>query len=218
MSKSSTNGVSPMTVIDGYGSDVARLHVHFLGGYEDNTPWTYDGINGITNFINRVWSLKDMIKGEEVSKEHIYEINNLIKKISDDIENLKLNTAIAAFMSFVKKIKEDSFITKEELRIFLILLNPLAPHITSEMYEIIFSGNIINDKWPVYDEKYLEKDEINLPIQINGKMKKTISVSKKSSEDDVISSIKNTYPSLIPGEIKKVIYVPEKIINIILAK
>ena len=121
-------------------------------------------------------------------------------------------------MSFVKKIKEDSFITKEELRIFLILLNPLAPHITSEMYEIIFSGNIINDKWPVYDEKYLEKDEINLPIQINGKMKKTISVSKKSSEDDVISSIKNTYPSLIPGEIKKVIYVPEKIINIILAK
>ena len=218
MSKSSTNGVSPMTVIDEYGSDVARLHVHFLGGYEDNTPWTYDGINGITNFINRVWSLKDMIKGEEVSKEHIYEINNLIKKVSDDIENLKLNTAIAAFMSFVKKIKEDSFITKEELRIFLILLNPLAPHITSEMYEIIFSGNIINDKWPVYDEKYLEKDEINLPIQINGKMKKTITVSKKSSEDDVISSIKNTYPSLIPGEIKKVIYVPEKIINIILTK
>ena len=216
MSKSSTNGVSPMTVIDEYGSDVARLHVHFLGGYEDNTPWTYDGINGITNFINRVWSLKDMIKGEEVSKEHIYEINSLIKKVSDDIENLKLNTAIAAFMSFVKKIKEDGFITKEELRIFLILLNPLAPHITSEMYEIVFNGNIINDTWPSYNEKYLEKDEINLPIQINGKMKKTILTSKTSSEEEVINLIKNTYPSLIPDKIKKVIYIQGRIINIIL--
>ena len=215
MSKSSTNGVSPMEVIDKYGSDVARLHVHFLGGYEDNTPWTYDGINGITNFINRVWSLKDIVRGTDVSKEHIYEINNLIKKVSDDIENLKLNTAIAACMSFVKKIKEDGFITKEELRKFLIVLNPLAPHITSEMYEIVFEGNIIDDNWPEYDEKYLEKDMINLPIQINGKMRKTILVSKEISEEEVINLIKNTYPDLIFGEIIKIIYVQGKIINII---
>ncbi|MGM9875678.1 MAG: leucine--tRNA ligase [Bacilli bacterium] len=215
MSKSSTNGVSPMAVIDNYGSDVARLHVHFLGGYEDNTPWTFDGINGITNFMNRVWSLKDIIKGTEVSKDHIYEINNLIKKVSDDIENLKLNTAIAAFMSFVKKIKEDGFITKEELRIFLILLNPLAPHITSEMYEIVFGGNLIDDSWPSYDEKYLEKDEINLPIQINGKMKKTILISKDATQDDVMNSIKENYPDLISKEIIKIIYIQGKIINII---
>ena len=215
MSKSSTNGVSPMAVIDDYGSDAARLHVHFLGGYEDNTPWTFDGINGITNFINRVWSLKDIIKGTEVSKEHIYEINNLIKKVSDDIENLKLNTAIAAFMAFIKKIKDDGFITKEELRIFLILLNPLAPHITSEMYEMIFGGNITDDTWPKYDEKYLERDEINLPVQINGKMKKTISISKEATEQLVLDSIKTTYPELINGEIVKVIYIPGKIVNII---
>lgn len=215
MSKSSTNGVSPMAVIDNYGSDVARLHVHFLGGYEDNTPWTFDGINGITNFMNRVWSLKDIIKGTEVSKDHIYEINNLIKKVSDDIENLKLNTAIAAFMSFVKKIKEDGFITKEELRIFLILLNPLAPHITSEMYEIVFGGNLIDDSWPSYDEKYLERDEINLPIQINGKMKKTILISKEATQDDVMNSIKENYPDLISKEIIKIIYIQGKIINII---
>jgi len=215
MSKSSTNGVSPMTVIDEYGSDVARLHVHFLGGYEDNTPWTFDGINGITNFINRVWSLKDIIKGDEISNEHIYEINNLIKKISDDIENLKLNTAIAACMSFVKKIKEDGFITKEELRIFLILLNPLAPHITSEMYERIFNRNIIDEVWPKYDEKFLEKDEVNLPIQINGKMKKTISVSKEEKEEEVLKLIKNTYPELINKDIIKIIYIPGRIINII---
>ena len=106
MSKSSTNGVSPMEVIDKYGSDVARLHVHFLGGYEDNTPWTYDGITGITNFINRVWDLKDIVKDGGISEEHIYEINGLIKKITEDIENLKMNTAIAAFMTFINVIKK----------------------------------------------------------------------------------------------------------------
>lgn len=215
MSKSSANGVSPMEVIDQYGTDVARLHVHFLGGYEDNTPWTYDGISGITSFMNKVWDLQNMIKGNEISKEHIYEINQLIKKISDDLENLKLNTAIASLMSFVNLVKKDKFITKEELRTFLILLNPLAPHITSEMYEIIFGDNIIHAKWPTYDEKYLDRKEINLPIQINGKMKKTILVDKKISQEEVIDAIKKQYPDLIKSEITKVIYVKGKIINII---
>ena len=215
MSKSSTNGVSPIEVIDKYGSDVARLHVHFLAAYEDNTPWTYDGINGITNFIDKVWNLQNMIKGTEISTEHIYEINNLIKKVTEDIENLKLNTCISAFMTFIKKIKEDKFISKEELKTFLVLLNPLAPHITSEMYEIIFKENIIDAKWPKFDENYLIRDEINLPIQINGKMKKTLSVSKDATQDEVINFIKNTYPELICGEIKKIIYIQGKIINII---
>ena len=215
MSKSSTNGVSPIEVIDKYGSDVARLHVHFLGAYEDNTPWTYDGINGITSFIDKVWDLQNMIKGTEISTEHIYEINNLIKKVTEDIENLKLNTCISAFMTFIKKIKEDKFISREELRIFLILLNPLAPHITSEMYEIIFKDNIINEEWPNFDENYLIRDKINLPIQINGKMKKTISVSKDATQDEVINLIKNTYPELISDEIKRIIYIQSKIINII---
>lgn len=216
MSKSSTNGVSPMQVIDEYGTDVARLHVHFLGGYEDNTPWTYDGISGITSFINRVWDLKDIVKDGGISEEHIYEINGLIKKITEDIENLKLNTAIASFMIFINVIKKDKFITKEELRIFLILLNPLAPHITSEMYEIIFGGNIIDDEWPKYDEKYLARNEINLPIQINGKMKKTILVdSSIEDENKIIEMIKTQYPDLIRNDIKKVIYIKGKIINII---
>ena len=217
MSKSSTNGVSPMEVIERYGTDVARLHVHFLGGYEDNTPWTYDGITGITNFIDRVWNLKDIVKDCEISEEHIYEINRLIKKITEDIENLKMNTAIASFMTFINTIKKDRFITKEELRIFLILLNPLAPHITSEMYEIVFGGNIIDDEWPKYDEKYLNKNEINLPIQINGKMKKTILVdSSIEDENQIIKMIKSEYPDLIKRDIKKVIYIKGKIINIIL--
>ena len=217
MSKSSTNGVSPMTVIDKYGTDVARLHVHFLGGYEDNTPWTYDGITGITSFINKVWDLKDIVKDGDISKEHIYEINVLIKKITEDIESLKLNTAIAAFMSFINVIKKDKFITKEELRIFLILLNPLAPHITSELYEIVFKGNIIDDSWPKYDEKYLSRNEINLPIQINGKMKKTITIDLSIEDENIIVDlIKKEYPEMITGDIKKIIYVKGKIINIII--
>ena len=216
MSKSSTNGVSPMEVIDKYGSDVARLHVHFLSGYEDNTPWTFDGINGITSFINRVWDLKDIVKVGNISDEHIYEINGLIKKITEDIENLKLNTAISSFMTFINVIKKDKFITKEELRIFLILLNPLAPHITSEMYEMIFGGNIIDDKWPEYDEKYLARSEINLPIQINGKMRKTILIdSSIEDEKEIVEIIKNEYPELIKSDIKKIIYIKGKIINII---
>ena len=216
MSKSSANGVSPMEVVEKYGTDVARLHVHFLGGYEDNTPWTYDGITGITNFIYRVWDLKDIVRDGEISDKHIYEINGLIRKITDDIENLKLNTAIAAFMTFINVIKKDKYITKEELRIFLILLNPLAPHITSEMYEIIFKGNIIDDEWPKYDEKYLNRNEINLPIQINGKMKKTILIdSNIEDENEIVGMIKNEYPDLIKTEIKRIIYVKGKIINII---
>ena len=215
MSKSSTNGVSPMEVIEKYGTDVARLHLHFLAGYEDNTPWTYDGINGITNFIDKVWDLQNMIKDDAISREHIYEINNLIKKVTEDIENLKLNTCISAFMTFIKKIKEDKFITKEELRIFLILLNPLAPHITSEMYEIVFGEDILNAKWVNYDENYLMKDEINLPIQINGKMKKTILVNQEIDEPELIAKIKEQYPKLIFGDIIKVIYIEGKIINII---
>ena len=216
MSKSSTNGVSPMEVIDKYGSDVARLHVHFLGGYEDNVFWTYDGIKGIVNFINKVWDLKDIVIDGSISDEHIYEINGLIKKVSDDILNLKLNTSIASLMSFVNLVRKDKFITMEELRVFLILLNPIAPHITSEMYEIVFGGNIIDDVWPSYDSKYLSRDYINLPIQINGKMKKTIFIdSSIDDESVVVDMIKNEFPLLIKGSITKVIYVKGKIINII---
>ena len=153
MSKSSTNGVSPAEVIDKYGSDVARLHVHFLAGYEDNTPWTYDGINGIISFIERAWNLQDIIKGNEITKEHIY--------------------------------------------------------------EIIFGENIINTEWPKYDEKYLSHDEINLPIQINGKMKTTILIDKNIKEKELVEKIKEEYPDIITGKIVKVIYLEQKIINII---
>jgi len=218
MSKSSANGVSPLEVIDKYGADAARLHVHFLGGYEDNTPWTYDGINGITSFLHKVWMLPDIIKGEEVSEEHIYDLNRLIKKVGEDYENLQLNTAIAACMSFVKRIREDGFITGDELRKFLVVLNPMAPFITSEVYENVFHGDILDEKWPDFDENYLQEEKIELPIQIKGKKVRVISVDRNIDKEALVESIKEAYPELFlnKDDIKKVIYIPGRIINIIL--
>ena len=217
MSKSSANGVSPMEVIKEYGVDTARLHLHFLCGYEDSAMWTFKGIEGITNFLNRVWNLQDMIKGEEVSKEHETELNKLIKKVSEDLENLKLNTAIASCMTFIKKVREDGFITKEELRQFLIVLNPLAPHITSEIYEIVFNNNILDEQYPNYDESKMIETQVELPIQINGKLKGTVLVNKDASQNEVINEIKALNKFIIEYEkAKKIIFVPNKIINFII--
>ena len=217
MSKSSTNGVSPLEVIEKYGTDATRLHVHFLGGYEDNTPWNLDGITGITSFLDRVWNLQDLVKGEEVSKEHIFELNKLIKKVSEDLEDLKLNTCISAFMIFVKKIREDGFITKEELRQFLILLNPLAPHMTSEIYENVFGSQILDDKWPEYEEKYLVEDEIELPIQVNGRLAKVVKISRDITQEGLLKELNDKHPELYKdGDVlRKIIFIPNKIVNLI---
>ena len=215
MSKSSKNGVSPIEVIQQYGTDAARLHVQFLCGFEDSSVWTLKGMEGIVSFLKRVWDLQEMIKGDEVSKEHIFDLNRLIKKVSEDIENMRLNTAIAAFMSFIKLIRSDNFITKEECRQFLILLNPLAPHITSELFEIIFNRPILDESWPQYDEKYLAKDTINLPIQIRGKLFKIIEVGLNATQEEVLNQIKLQYPSVSIDGAKKIIFVPNKIINIV---
>lgn len=216
MSKSSINGVSPQEVIDKYGVDVARMHLHFLAGYEDSCMWTYNGIDGIVNFLDKVWKLQDMIKGEAVSKEHEVELNALIKKVSFDYENLKLNTATAACMSFIKKIKEDGFITRDELKAFLIVLNPLAPHVTSEVFERVFGKNILSEKWPEFDESKTTRDEIAIPVQVNGKLRTTITVSKTISQAEIVEKIKAENKLAIDFTVvKKIIYVPGRIVNFI---
>ena len=216
MSKSSVNGVSPQEVIDKYGVDVARMHLHFLAGYEDSCMWTYNGIDGIVNFLDKVWKLQDMIKGEAVSKEHEVELNALIKKVSFDYENLKLNTATAACMSFIKKIKEDGFITRDELKAFLIVLNPLAPHVTSEVFERVLGKNILSEKWPEFDESKTTRDEIAIPVQVNGKLRTTITVSKTISQAEIVEKIKAENKLAIDyAVVKKIIYVPGRIVNFI---
>ena len=219
MSKSSANGVSPMEVIDKYGSDVARLHVHFLGSYEDNIAWTYDGINGIVNFINKVWDLQNTVKeDEELSSEQEYDLNSLIKKVTEDLEDLKLNTSIAACMSYLKKVRERGYITKRELKSFLIVLNPLAPHITSELYEIVFNKNIIEESWPKYEENKLVKNTFNLVVQVNGKIRGKIEVTTDTTDEEMVElakSIDNVKTFIDNKEIVKVITVPRKLVNIV---
>ena len=217
MSKSSVNGVSPVEIIDTYGADVARMHLHFLAGYEDNCKWTYKGIDGIVGFLDKVWKLQDNIQGEEVSKKHEYALHTLIKKVSEDYENLKLNTAISACMIFLKSIKEDGFITKEEYKQFLICLNPLAPHITSEIYENITGEDIANASFPEVDESKLILDEIEVPVQVNGKLKGVLKVNKDIQQSELIAIAKENIEILKGVEnIKKVIFIPGKICNIII--
>lgn len=221
MSKSSKNGVSPLEVIDKYGSDVARMHLHFLAGYEDNCQWTFKGIDGIVNFLDRVWGLQNMIKGDGVSKEHEIQLNVLIKKLGEDYENLKLNTAISACMIFMKKIKEDKFITREELRQFLVLLNPLAPHITSELYEIVFKKDILDEEWPKYDENKLQSSEVEIAVQVNSKIVTRMMISTDLLQEDALKVIKQNevVKNLIDGKtVVKEIYVAGRIANIILQK
>lgn len=218
MSKSSRNGVAALSVIDEYGADVTRLHVQFLGGYEDNCIWTFNGIDGIISFLDKVWGLQNMIKGEEVSKEHEVELNVLIKKLGEDYENLKLNTAISACMIFMKKIKEDKFITREELRQFLVLLNPLAPHITSELFEIVFNRDILEESWPKYDNNKLQKNEVEIAVQVNGKIVTRMLVATGLSNEDALKVIKrnNEVQKFIGGKIiAKEIYVAGRLANII---
>ena len=169
---------------------------------------TVQGYNVIKRAERVDWRRRmEDLENPHEAYERLHDDDNKSYHFENHIENLKMNTAIAAFMTFINVIKKDKFITKEELRIFLILLNPLAPHITSEMYEMIFGGNIIDDEWPKYNEKYLSRNEINLPIQINGKMKKTILVdSNIEDENEIIKMIRSEYPDLIKNDIKKVIY------------
>ena len=221
MSKSSANGVSPMEVIDKYGCDAARLHVHFLSSYEDSTMWTYDGINGITNFLNKVWNLQDIVKGNEISEKHQQLINDLIKKVTEDIESLKLNTAIAACMSFVKKIREDNYITKEELKVFLTLLNPLAPHITSEIYENVFNMNILDTEWPKCNELMINNAYVSVVLNVDNKKKAIINCPQGLDEKQLLDFIgtNDELNSIIADlEIDKTYYVPNKMINIITKK
>ena len=130
---------------------------------------------------------------------------------------MKRPVTIAACMSFVKKIRTDGFISKEELRRFLVLLNPIAPHITSEMFELIYGSQILDEPWPDYDEKYLVEDTINLPIQVNGRLKKTIAIPRGINEDELLGLIRAKYPNLLPNDaaLRRVIYIPDKIINLI---
>jgi len=214
MGKSSGNGVDPREIVDEYGADVFRLHIMFIGEYEKNTRWTFDGIIGCQRFVNNVWYLADIMTNEQkVSKQHEVLVNALIKKADEGIENFTFNTVIAKMMEFINEVKKDKYITKEEMRIFLILLNPFAPHITSEMFERIFGTDITGQKFPNYDESKCTLDVIEVPVQLKGKLKGTVVLSKNASEDEAIEKAMEILN--LTEKPSKVVYKAGKIINVI---
>ncbi|MFW5780330.1 MAG: leucine--tRNA ligase [Bacillota bacterium] len=212
MSKSRNNVVNPDDVIKEYGADVLRMFILFIGDYEKSAPWNPDAIKGCSRFLNKLWNLMSMIQNKKAEGVNI---DMCIKKVEDDFEALKFNTAIAQVMSTVNEIYQRGFVTKDELNKILIVINPIVPHITSEMYEIINNKKIEKSSWPKYNKENLVQDEIEIPVQINGKVRARITLSAKADKDTALEIAKQNTKGLESKTIIKVIYVPSRIINII---
>jgi leucyl-tRNA synthetase len=220
MSKSRGNVINPDEVVASYGADTLRLYEMFIGDFEKTAPWSPSSIKGCKRFLDRVWTLQDILdSSDEYRPELLKSMHKTIKKVTDDIESLKFNTAIAALMSLLNEITATGKVTKGELKTFLILLNPFAPHITEEMYQTVTGGDILNKvKWPVYDEALCKDDEIEIVVQINGKVKSKLVISAEISKEDALTAAKNDekIKELINGkQIIKEIYVPKKLVNFV---
>ena len=219
MSKSRGNVVNPDDVIAEYGSDTLRLYEMFIGDFEKAAPWNPASIRGCKRFLDKVASLPEILKGEGYSEKLESSMHKLIKKVTYDIDNMKFNTAIAAMMAFINDVYEYGSITKDELVIFIKLLNPFAPHITEEMWENMGNTSFLSlEKWPEYDETKTVDNSIEIAVQVNGKLRSTITIAKDSSKEEAIACAKADEKVMegIEGKtIVKEIYVPGRIVNIV---
>ncbi len=219
MSKSRGNVVDPNDVVDEYGADVLRVYVLFMGDYEQAAPWSESSLKGCKRFLERIWALQDnMTDDDGYSKELSAAMHRTIKKVSSDIEQLKFNTAIAAMMTLLNQISDKGSITKGELRSLLILLNPFAPHITEEMYSNIFGSILSEQSWVTYDEALCVEDEIEIVVQINGKVRAKLMIPAEADSDAMIAAAleNETVKPLVDGKtIIKKIAVPKKLVNIV---
>ena len=220
MSKSRGNVVNPDEIVETYGADTFRTYEMFIGDFEKKAPWSSQNIKGSYRFVERIWNMQEFVSEEPSSKELQKSLNRTIKKVSEDYENLKANTAIAAMMVFLNEVYDAKRISKEDYNTLLILANPVAPHITEEAWQVINGENSMLNKakWPVCDEKMLLEEEIEMPVQINGKVKGTVKIPVNCTNDEAIKKAKETdiIKSLLDGkQIVKEIYVPKKILNIV---
>jgi len=221
MSKSKGNVVNPDDIINEFGADTMRLYEMFIGDFEKTAPWSNAGIKGCRRLVDRFWNLQDILtaeKGVRADMESVF--HKTIKKVGDDTENLKFNTAIATLMSLTNTIYEKGSITKDELAIFAILLNPFAPHITEEVWDIcsLGKGMVTEQAWPKYDEAKCKDDTVEVVVQINGKLRAKISVAADIDKDEclILAKSNKRIESEIAGKaIVKEIYVPGKLINIV---
>lgn len=216
MSKSKGNVIDPLDIVDKYGADTLRTYILFMGDYGIAAPWSEESVRGVKRFLNRVAGLTDIVSDNNISELDII-LHKAIKKVSDDIEEMKFNTAIACLMNCINEIYKQGKISKSQLVIFLKLLSPFAPHITEECYHTIgFNDLLTVSSWPVYDVSIIADNYVDIPVQINGKTKAIIKIKKGSDESDVVCLSKKDLKVLDALESKtiiKVIFVRDKIIN-----
>ncbi len=220
MSKSKGNVVDPNDIVDKYGADTLRTYILFMGDYGLEAPWNESSIKGVARFIDRVYNLKDKVVDKEgYSSELGGLIHKTIKKVSEDIEAMKYNTAIASLMTLVNKYSEKDDLTKDEYLVLLKLLNPFAPHVTEELNEICKLGKpICESTWPEYDIDKTKDENVTMAVSVNGKVRATIDVNVNDSEEDIKTkalSEENVIKNIDSKEIVKIIVVKGKIINIV---
>ena len=217
MSKSRGNVVNPDDIVRDYGADTLRTYEMFIGAFELSAAWSEDGVKGCRRFLERVWKLQDILtEDESYSKDLEIKMHQTIKKVSGDFECLKYNTAIAAMMALINEFYKKNAVTRGELKTLLTLLNPVAPHITEEIWQSAgFEGYIYENTWPEYDEAKTIEATIEIAVQINGKVKGTLAVERDAAKEDVIAKAKEAVADKLTGNIVKEIYVPGRLVNIV---
>ncbi|MBQ1849056.1 MAG: leucine--tRNA ligase, partial [Lachnospiraceae bacterium] len=217
MSKSRGNVVNPDDIVQDYGADTLRTYEMFIGAFDLSAAWSEDGVKGCRRFLERVWKLQDiLVDGDAYSADLETKMHQVIKKVSLDFETLKYNTAIAAMMGLINEFYKKNSITKAEYKTFLILLNPVAPHITEELWQAVgFEGRVYQQTWPNYDEAKTVESTVEIAVQINGKVKTTIMIAKDEAQADAIAKAKEALGDKLTGNIVKEIYVPGRLVNIV---
>lgn len=218
MSKSKGNVINPDDIVNEFGADTFRVYEMFMGPFDQVAAWSMESIRGCGKFLDRVWNMQNMlVDGDNYSKETEKMMHKAIKKVSQDIEDMKFNTSVSTFMTMVNEFYKIGKVNKAEFKTFLTLLNPFAPHITEELNKIAgFDADISTYSWPEYDEAKTVDDEITLPIQFNGKLKATITISVDEDESSVKERVHNAIDSKLDGKtIVKEIYVKNRIYNVV---
>lgn len=218
MSKSKGNVINPDDIVNEFGADTFRVYEMFMGPFDQVAAWSMESIRGCGKFLDRVWNMQNMlVDGDTYSPEAEKMMHKAIKKVSQDIEDMKFNTSVSTFMTMVNEFYKIGKINKAEFKTFLTLLNPFAPHITEELNKIAgFEADVSSYSWPEYDESKTVDDEITLPIQFNGKLKATITISVDEDESSVKEKVHDAIDSKLDGKtIVKEIYVKNKIYNVV---
>ena len=221
MSKSRGNVINPDDIVDEIGADAFRMYEMFMGAFDQAIPWSTEGARGCRRFLDRVWRMMEMMNDEPgISDDMAYDVHSTIKKVSEDFERMKFNTAIAAMMSLVNQFYSKGSITKGEMGVLIRLLNPVAPHITEEINALTgcVNGELLHAEWPKYDESKLVKATVEIALQVNGKIRGKLNVPSDLTRENAEAYLKALpeVQAVIEGKtVRKLVFVPGRLVNIV---